>query len=170
MEYLSTGNVPDTGEIAGNTFVRFLMEQSDREAVNYLILAKKCEAAREKRADKWWYPTKEDMDNKDLTAILEEALGYNGKVFKLRYLLQAMRAAFTMQQYDLCLKLWDEQIKDLPESSVKNMCEEYIGGIDFRRDDYQTVILHYAIIMQTSGSIWWCDDMMAEKKSDINRI
>lgn len=170
MELIATGNIDTSGEMKNNTFVRYLLKTNDTEAIQYLILAKQCETARAKRTDPWWYPTKDDLENKDLQAILDKALAYQGTAFKTRYLLQAMRAAFTMDQHNLCIRLWEEHLKNQPESSIKRMCEDYIGGVYFQRGDYQTAINHYARTMQTSGSFWWCVDNLTEKKSDIERI
>ena len=170
MELIATGNIDSSNMIAKNTFVDFLLKTNDMEAIKYLILAKQCETARAKRTDAWWYPTKEDIENKDLKQILDEALAYQGTRFKTRYLLQAMRAAFTMKQHDLCIQLWNEHIKNGPESSIKRMCEDYIGGVYFQREEYQKAISHYANTMQTSASFWWCVGQLTEKNTDIDRI
>jgi hypothetical protein len=132
IDNLKTISLAD--EIYQNSFAEYLRKKQDKEAITLLILAKRCEQARAQRADKWWYPTKEDLKNYDLQAILNEALAYKGKKLKARYLLQAVRAAYTMQKYDLCLKLWNTQIKHQPTSAVKMMSEGYIGGIYFKRD------------------------------------
>jgi len=153
-----------------NTFIQYLINSKDEEALKFLILAKKCEQSRSRRTDKWWYPTKEDLKFTDLKNILNEALAYKGKKLKTRYLLQAIRAAYTMGDYDLCLRLWNEQIKKQPASAVRTMCEDYIGGIYFSRGDYKTAIEHYANTMQSSSSFWWCADKLTENNSDIDRI
>lgn len=170
MKLIATGDTNTSDEMKENTFVNFLTKTNDHEAIKYLILAKQCETLRAERTDAWWYPTKDDLENKDLQQILDEALAYQGTTFKARYLLQALRAAFTMELHDLCIQLWDEQINNQPESSIKRMCEDYIGGVYFQRGEYQTAINHYANTMQTSSSFWWCVDNLTEKKSDIERI
>lgn len=153
-----------------NSFVKYLIDSNDSEAINYLILAKKCEMRRSERFDPWWYPSKDDLKFGTLREILDEALAYKGSKFKARYLLQAIRAAYTMGEYDLCLKLWNDHIKWQPASAVRTMCEDYIGGIYFKRGDYETAIRHYANTMQQSESFWWCVDNMTKVKSDIDRI
>lgn len=170
MEQIAAGNTESSDEMKNNTFVNYLLNTNDAEAIKYLILAKQCEVARAKRTDPWWYPTKDDLENKDLQVILDKALAYQGTTFKTRYLLQAMRAAFTMGENDLCIRIWEKDIKNQPGSSIKAMCEDYIGGVYFQRGEYQTAINHYASTMQTSSSFWWCVDNLAEKKSDIERI
>lgn len=165
MEALLKG---DTIKFYTNTFAKYLIDKKDTEVINLLILAKRCEYARERRNDRWWYPSKEDLEFTDLKEILNEALAYKGKKMKARYLLQAMRLAYTMQNYDLCMEIWNNKVKDMSESAVKSMCEDYIGGIYFKRGDYETAMVHYANTMHVSSSFWWC--VKNETSSDIERI
>ena len=155
--------------ICKNSFVRYLQTADDREIIDFLILAKRCEQARSKRADKWWYPAKEDLRNYDLQTILDDALAYNGSRLKNRYLLQAVRAAYTMGNYDICLNLWEKQIKHLPRSAVKSMCMGYIGGIWFRKGEYEKAIQFYNAD-NDYDSFWWCAKYLTKKNSDIERI
>jgi len=152
-----------------NTFVRYILKRRDTEIVDYLILAKNCETARAKRADAWWYPTKEDLKNTDLETIIEQALAYKGKRLKIRYLLQAIRAAYSAKNYDLCLNLWEKEIAKMPSSAVKTMCRGYVGGIWFRKGDYEKAIKYYSAIGDMD-SFWWCADNLTTENSDIQRM
>ncbi len=158
----------DTIYCAGNTFARYLVEKKDQEAIHYLMLAKKCELARSRRNDPWWYPSKEEMEYEDMKSILREALAYEGQSLKARYLLQAVRAAYTMQDYDLCLQLWEEQISPLPRSTVRSLCEDYIGGICYKRGDYEKALEHYAQVVDVSNSFWWY--VKHNSASDLEQI
>ena len=169
LEDKSTDSIKKT-QLYNNTFIKYLIDTNDKEAVRLLILAKECEAARSIRADKWWYPTKEELKSSDLQEILERALAYKGEKLKTRYLLQAIRAAFTMSEFELCLKLWEEKIQHQPASVVKTMCEDYIGGIYFQQNDFEKAIRHYARNIDCLDSFWWCADRLTEKKSDVERI
>jgi len=152
-----------------NSFAKYLYKKKDTEIVNYLLLAKRCEMARAKRNDKWWYPTKEDLKNVDLQEIVQEALAYKGSRLKNRYLLQAVRAAYTMKEHDLCLNLWEKQIKNMPNSAVKTMCQGYIGGIYFQRGDYEKAIQFYKD-GNDQDSFWWCAENMTKENTDLERI
>jgi len=152
-----------------NSFIKYLRKNKDTEIVNYLVLAKRCEIARAKRADKWWYPTKEDLQYFDLQEIVQEALAYKGTRLKNRYLLQAVRAAYTMKNYDLCIELWEKQIKNLPPSAVRTMCQGYIGGIWFQRGDYEKAIEFYND-GNDQASFWWCAENMTKENTDLERI
>ena len=152
-----------------NSFVEYLRKKNDTEIVNYLLLAKRCEIARAKRNDKWWYPTKDDLKYYDLQEIVREALAYKGSRLKNRYLLQAVRATYTMKNYDLCIELWENKIKNLPRSAVKTMCQGYIGGIWFQRGDYEKAIQFYND-GNDQASFWWCAENMTKENTDIERI
>ena len=166
------GNVSSgTGDsLYRNSFVRYLVDTHDKEAIDYLVLAKICEQRRSVRSDKWWYPTKDDLKFEDLKDILDRALAHKGSKLHVRYMLQAMRAAYSMGEYDLCLQLWNDEIKDNPPSSVRTMCEDYVGGIYFHYGDYTTAIRHYANTMQSSSSFWWCASQLTESNTDIEKI
>ncbi|MDU1890783.1 MAG: hypothetical protein E6767_08845 [Dysgonomonas sp.] len=158
----------DTTNYSKNSFLKYLIDKKDKEVIQYLILAKDCEVSRAIRNDEWWYPTKDDLEYRDMKDIIDRALAYKGKKLKIRYLLQAIRAAYTMQDYDLCLDLWEKYIKKTPRTAVKSLCEEYIGGIYFKRGDYQTAVEHYGNAVDVSDSFWWY--INNKSKSDIERL
>jgi hypothetical protein len=158
-----------TDSADSNTFARYILQHNDKEIVDYLALAKECELARAKRADRWWYPTKKDLQFADLKTVLERALAYKGRRLRTRYLLQAVRAAYTMHDYDLCLNLWDRQISKMPASEAKNLCLGYIGGIRFRRGEYEKAIKCYSS-GRDMDSFWWCAEHLTKNDSDLERI
>jgi hypothetical protein len=162
-------DVPPTDTMRNNTFVAWLRADRNRDAVDLLILAKQAEGIYKKRADKWWYPAKSELLNVDLQPILERALAGKSERLKDRCLLQAVRAAFRMKKYDLCLDLWKKQISKLPGSAVKRMCQGYIGGIYFRRGDYRNAIRHYSAT-KDRDSFWWCAKYLTKDNSEIERM
>ncbi|MDH6341892.1 hypothetical protein M2480_000555 [Parabacteroides sp. PFB2-12] len=147
-------NLPDWMRF--NDFVAYLRKQNDKEAIRFLLLAKKCERERFKRFDPWWYPTKEELDYQDMREILEEALAYKGSRLKARYLLQAVRAAVTMEDYTLCRRLWHEQFKQLPPSAVREMAEEYLAGVEYRAENWHAAMTHYGNIYRFGEEFWTC--------------
>jgi len=159
---------PDS--LSKNTFINYLKDSEDKDVMKFLIVAKKCEYNRERRNDVWWYPTKADIDFTDLQEIIDESLAYKGTELKIRYMLQAIRAAYTMGEHELCLDIWHKYVKKSPESVIKIMCEDYIGGIYFQRGEYDIAIEHYSKTIDISSSFWWCANRMNTRKSDIDRI
>ena len=153
-----------------NTFAKYLRKNNDSEIVNFLLLARRSEIIRFGSSDKWWYPSKEDLQNdKNFQSIIDEALAYQGKRLKDRYLLQAMRAAFQINNYDLCFSLWKNKISQLPNSEVKRMSAGYIGRILFQQKNYSEAIKYYALT-DDINSFFWCVDNMTKENSDFERI
>ncbi|NDV64851.1 hypothetical protein [Bacteroides sp. 224] len=153
----------------GNKFLNYLLKTNDKEAVAYLLLAKQCEMARFKRTDSWYYPTKEDLKYLDLKEIYEEAVAYKGEKLKLRYLLQAIRAAYTMLAYDDCIRLWEEEVLALPQNYITIMCSSYIGSIYFKREEYEKAALIYSLTNDLQ-SLNWCLSKLGEPDSEIGKI
>ncbi len=154
---------------SNNTFIEYLFSTRDRDALSLLFLAKKCYQARAKRWDPWWYPTKEDLEFRDVKQIFNEALAYKGKKLATRYALQAIRAGITIGEDDRCLELWNTQIKHAPHSVVKQMCESYIAGILFRSEQYDEAAVHF-ISSGDETSFWWCAQHLVDEDTDIERI
>lgn len=153
-----------------NSFIDYLIKNEADDVIDFLILAKKCEERRFRRSDKWWYPTKADLQFADMQEIIDEALSYNGVELRPRYLLQVIRAAFTMGNYELCLQLWSDEIQEYPSSAVKTMCQDYIGGIYFRKKEYKEAIKYYVYNYDQSQSFWWCANNIAELNTELDRI
>lgn len=147
-----------------NTFARYLIRYNDQLAINYLRLAKQCEHWRFKQMDPWYYPTKADLDTTSLKtylsnlpdstqsvgvkASLRQIVAQSTPLFKsklgVRYMLQAIRAAFSLKEYHYCIELWSKTIKLQPKSVVRDMCEEYLTGAYLNEKEYDKVLAHYA--------------------------
>ncbi|MDR1783243.1 MAG: hypothetical protein LBR13_03170 [Dysgonamonadaceae bacterium] len=156
-----------------NQFLKYLHNKKETEIVEYLILAKRCEQARpqySKQSDKWWYPSKEDLEvGNELQSVIDEALAYKGKRLKTRYLLQALRAAFSLEKYDFCEELWTKNISKQPQSEAKKMCAGLIGRIYFQKQDYRQAIKYYALT-DDYDSFFMCSDKITGNKSLYSRF
>ena len=97
---------------SSNAFARTLNQ--NREALEFLLLAKLCEKTREQMSDPWYYPAKKDIQRTSLETVIArstEAISSGSKLWK-RYALQATRAMLSLGQYPECIALW----KSLPQS------------------------------------------------------
>ena len=110
----------------GKTFVNAL--RSDWMAEEALTLAKRCEDIRARMASPWWYPSKEDPETASLEDIVEQARAYRSGRFLGRYVLQGIRALFTLHRYDECINWWDEVEAQLPDDVIKRMAMRYVAG------------------------------------------
>lgn len=128
-----------------NSFARTLYD--DKEALNILLLAKRCEVTREEMADPWYYPAKVDPHRTALAEIASIGVSeLNNRRFWKRYAVQATRAMLTLGQYKECLDLWD-RIKDrdwddcLKVLTVRNVAGAYyhLGEIETARQMYGAI-------------------------------
>ncbi|MBQ8673950.1 MAG: hypothetical protein IJ511_07880 [Bacteroides sp.] len=115
-----------------NAFLRRLQIGRNREVMEFLLLAKKCEELRLVRNSRWYYPTSGDNVQSCLEDIAEKALAYQGTLLRERYLLQAVRALFSLHRYAECLNLWEEQADRLSEGIIKRMLQGYVAGCYYR--------------------------------------
>lgn len=109
-----------------NNFTRWLLK--DKEALDFLILAKECERSRAEISSKWYYPSKDDSQCSSLEEVVRRSMSYRRKRFASRYVLQAVRALHALQRYEECISCWDEKESSVPDDVVKRMAAGYVGG------------------------------------------
>lgn len=154
---------------SGYPFFDYLIKRNDKEALEYLLLAKRCEESRFRRYDPWYYPSKEDLEFIDLKQIYKEALAYKGDKLKSRYFLQAMRAAYSMFDYENCLSLWENEILLLPADAITKMSACYIGSIYYNQQEYEKAAIIYS---KTNDivSLKWCISKLEKPLSEVETI
>ena len=109
-----------------NEFKKWL--RHDREAAEFLLLAKRCEAAREEMNSPWYYPSKDCPVIRQLEEIVKAYEDYRGNRFKVRYLLQAERALFSLKRFEECVSLWDHEGTKVGKSILRDMILRYVAG------------------------------------------
>ncbi len=109
-----------------NKFKQWL--RHDREAAEFLLLAKRCEAAREEINSPWYYPSKNCPVRRELEDVVDAYRKYSGKRFSARYLLQAERALFSLKRYEDCVSLWDLEGKKVGNTILRNLILRYVAG------------------------------------------
>ena len=89
--------------------------KTDRQDIlDFLLLAKTNEHTRMRMNPRWYYPTMRTADTQTLEEIVQTALSRRDGSLGNRYLLQAMRALSSLQRYDECLALWENDLSHLP--------------------------------------------------------
>ena len=124
-----------------NTFAAWLWD--DREAAEFLLLAKECEEARSHLNSPWYYPASKQEKQSGLYAIADRAASYTNERFLGRYTLQRIRALFSLREYDECLNCWDAVSERLEDNILKQMCERYIGGTYYKLGDKDAAREHF---------------------------
>lgn len=121
-----------------NQFAKWLWK--DKEAAEFLLLAKKCEDTRAKMCDPWYYPAKKDPEVLSLDGIIQEAKAYKGRRFTDRYVLQVLRATFSLKRYDECINYWNETEARMPDNIIRRLSLRYVAGAYYNRGETETAM------------------------------
>lgn len=137
-----------------NSFAQWLVHNRDTDALDLLILAKQCEAVRWQMQDPWYYPDGQDELHGTLDSIYREAMAPRRTRFRDRYLLQAMRALFSMGRYDECVTLWNRESGTMRPSVIRNMTGSYAAGACFRLRDADRAAALYIECDDVDNAAW----------------
>lgn len=145
-----------------NKFVEWITKK-DRAILDFILLAKTNEHIRVKRNSRWYYPTMEIGARMTIEEVAERALSADDARLRDRYLLQAIRALFSMQRYEECVALWDDEVSKLPEDNyMRELIHPYIAGAEFRLNRSDKAIEYFAQIGDVE-SMLFCANRAGEK-------
>ena len=154
---------------SNNEFVKWII-QRDTEILDFLLLAKTNEYIRQKRNSRWYYPSMKIEARMTIEEVAKKALSVDDGRLKERYLLQAVRALFSMGKYDECIVLWENQVSHLSKDNLmRQLIHPYIAGAEFRIGHSREAIRHFA----ESGdieSVLFCAEKSGEKLSKIDAL
>ncbi len=152
-----------------NRFLEWVTKK-DHEILDFLILAKTNEEIRLYHSSRWYYPTMNTGDGVTLELIIEKALAVKDARLRDRYLLQAVRALFTLERYKECVALWNVELSLLPEDNlVKRLVQPYIAGAEYRLNNSEKAIEYYAQIGDVE-SVLYCKGRAGEKLSPVDAV
>ncbi len=105
-------------DVKNNTFVKYLLNPKNKEALDYMLYAKRCEPLCVSMESVWDENTEEYktpvIDTTVRQGLINEGVQMNAKTktdfLKWRYAYQAMRLAFYNEQNDVTLRLYDKLI------------------------------------------------------------
>ena len=145
-----------------NKFVEWITKK-DNAILDFLLLAKTNEYIRIKRNSRWYYPTLEIGARMTIEEIAEKALSAKDARLRDRYLLQAVRALFSMQRYEECVALWENEASKLPaDNYMRELIHPYIAGAEFRLNRLDKAVERFAQIGDIE-SILFCANRTGEK-------
>lgn len=128
---------------SSNAFADAICSRNDTSLAEYLTLAKQCEVSCSERASKWYYPFKDDPDIKALEAVISKAESLSeGRLYE-RYLLQEIRALFSLSRYDDIINLWEVSESKVREGIIRDMIIGYVAGASYRTGDKSEAIDYY---------------------------
>lgn len=147
-----------------NKFVEWITKK-DTAILDFLRLAKANEYIRVKHNSRWYYPTMDIGIDMSLEDVVEEALSVKDARLRDRYLLQAVRALFSLTRYEECVALWENEASKLPTNNImRKLIQPYIAGAEFRLNNTTKAIEYFAQIGDI-GSMLFCANRTGEKLS-----
>lgn len=152
-----------------NKFAEWITKR-DRSILDFLWLAKNNEYIRMERNSRWYYPTMKIDAPLTLEQVADMALDAKDKRLRDRYLLQAVRALFSLERYQECVDIWDVEVSKLPEDNLmRQMIKPYIAGAQFRVNNSQKAIEYFAQIGDVN-SMLYCANRRDEELSTVEAI
>lgn len=113
------------------------------DEMNFLLFAKITEDVRGRQNSRWYYPSMRTGAKMSLEEIVDQALNYRGPL-RDRYLLQAVRAMFSLRRYTDCIALWDKEASLLPkECIIRQLILPYIAGAEYRMKNYDKAVSYF---------------------------
>ena len=159
----------DSGEYNGNKFARWIYAQ-DREIMEFLLLAKTNEEIRLHRSSRWYYPTMHIDARMTIEEVVEKSVSSTSKRLRDRYLLQAIRAMFSLGNYEECIRLWDDEMSTFPHyNAMRKLAQPYIAGAEFHLGHSEKCFQYYAELGDDS-SIEYCLKKMGRELSIVELI
>lgn len=160
----------DSREISyKNRFAEWITKK-DTAALNFLLLAKNNEYIRSIRNSRWYYPSMKIDTRMTIEEIAERSLSVKEGRLRDRYLLQGVRALFSLAKYEDCIDLWETEVSRLPEENLmRQLIHPYIAGAEFRVKHSKKAIEHFAQIGDVQ-SILFCADKVGEELSVVDAL
>ncbi len=114
--------------VKANGLVRHIVQKGDREALDFLLVAKSVEETRTAMRDPWYYSADFDAEHAVLRKAIDDCKNHTNGRFANRYALQAMRVLFSLKQYEKCIQYWESVAGNLSQDVLYGMAENYAGG------------------------------------------
>ncbi len=138
-----------------NKFIEWIANK-DRALLECILLAKTNEYIRVKHNSRWYYPTMDIGIDMTLEDVVEKALSAKDARLRDRYLLQAIRALFSLTRYEECVALWNNEASKLPtDNLMRRLIHPYIAGAEFRLNHTDRAMEYFAHLGDTE-SLYYC--------------
>ena len=152
-----------------NKFVEWIA-QKDRALLDCILLAKTNEYIRVKHNSRWYYPTMNIGIDMTLEDVVEKALSAKDARLRDRYLLQAVRALFSLTRYEECVALWDNEVSKLPaDNLMRRLIQPYIAGAEFRLNHTDRAMEYFAHIGDVE-SLYYCAEKLGHPTSKVGAL
>lgn len=152
-----------------NKFIDWIVK-NDKAILEFLYIAKTNEYIRIQRNSRWYYPTMKIDATMSLEQVAEKSLSSKDKRLRDRYLLQAVRAYFSLGMYQQCVDIWDTEASKLPEdNAMRAMIQPYVAGAEFRLGRLDKAIEYFAQVGDIK-SMLYCANRTGESLTELEAI
>lgn len=152
-----------------NGFIEWITKK-DTAILDFLLLAKTNEYIRIKLNSRWYYPSMNTGAKMTIEDVAEKALAQTDERLRDRYLLQAVRALFSMSRYDECVRLWESEASLLPEDNLmRQMILPYIAGAEYRLNRSEKALEYFAHLGDVN-SMLFCIGRAGERISAVDAL
>lgn len=129
-----------------NAFARWI-KTNDKAIMDFLLLAKRNEHIRLQHNSLWYYPSMKIKGPTTLEEIVELSLSNNDSRLRHRYLLQAIRALYTLNRYEECIDIWNKEFKTLDKNhAIRRHAHMYMAGALYHTGNVEQALTEYAEI------------------------
>ena len=152
-----------------NSFIEWITKK-DTAILDFLLLAKTNEYIRIKLNSRWYYPSMDTGTEMTIEEVAEKALAQTDGRLRDRYLLQAVRALFSMSRFDECVGLWENEVCRLPgDNLMRQMILPYIAGAEYRLNRSDKALEYFARLGDVN-SMLFCLGRGGEKISKVDAL
>lgn len=128
-----------------NSFLNYLYNTADAEAINFIMLAKHVARLRTDRNSPWYYPANKREATQGYEPVISTILSMGPGRFYNRYSLQLIRAYFASGRYEECIEAFNERFSDVSDDDLmKRMSRDYVAGAALRLGNSQMATDHFA--------------------------
>lgn len=152
-----------------NKFAEWITKQ-DTTILDFLLLAKTNEHIRAQHNSRWYYPSMKTGTRMTIEEVVAKSLSVEDNRLRDRYLLQAVRALFTMGKFQECIDLWESEISLLPQDNLmRQLSHPYIAGAEFNVNRTHKAIEYFAQLGDIP-SIQYCAKHSGDSLSAIDAL
>lgn len=152
-----------------NKFAEWITKK-DIGILDFLFLAKTNEYIRLERNSRWYYPSMKIGARMTLEEIAEKALSEKNGRLGDRYLLQGIRALFSLTKYAECIELWDAEVSRLPQDNLmRQLIHPYVAGAEFHVGHVDKAMEHFALLGDVR-SMLFCVGRTGDNVSAIDAL
>ena len=152
-----------------NKFAEWITKK-DTAILDFLHLAKTNEYLRLRHASRWYYPTMKTGARMTLEEVANKALSATDARLRDRNLLQAIRALFSLNRFEECIALWNNEASKFPtDNLMRRLIQSYVAGSEFRFNNTSRAMEYYAQAGDVR-SLYYCAKKLGHQITKVENL